>query len=49
MYINAYTLYCSFGHYTVKKCTFTFQTTNVFVCSCDLMTQFKIVKHKFPN
>ena len=33
----------------VTDCDFTFYTTNVFVCFCDILVQFKFVKHKLPN
>ena len=39
-----------FGLCTVINCTvITFHTTNVFSCFRDVMAQFELVKHKFPN
>ena len=38
-----------FGFCTVINCIFPFCKTNVFSCFCSVMTQFKLMMHKFPN
>ena len=34
---------------TIINCAFTFCTINIFGCFCDIVAQFKLVKHKFLN
>ena len=35
--------------FSVINCIFTFCTTNVFDCLCNIMAQFKLIKHKLLN